>query len=92
VLRTGGTAGHHGRYGEWDFALLLALQKGTGHQASKARQQGKEHGSLCSIVCFLIMSDKSGGRLPVGRPSLSPPPEVRFRGEAVSGRQNRLNW
>jgi hypothetical protein len=29
VLRTGRTAGHHGRYGERNFALLLALQKGT---------------------------------------------------------------
>jgi hypothetical protein len=29
LLKTGRTAVHHGRYGETDFALLLALQEGT---------------------------------------------------------------
>jgi hypothetical protein len=46
VLRTGSTAGHHGRYGECYFALLLALQKGMCRAGSKAQQQGTGHESL----------------------------------------------
>jgi len=81
--RTGGTAGYHGRYGETDFALLLALQKGRCRARSKARDT-----SHCGApFAFLTISGNSGRAVTREIPSSSSRAQVRFRGEADIIRQ-----
>ena len=102
LMKAGGTAGHHGRYGERNFVLLLALQKGTCRARSKAQQQGKDarsgawrQGTRVIMQHRLFPDNVQEIRRSLTRktPSLSPPPYVRFRGEADTIRQaNRLNW
>jgi hypothetical protein len=53
----------------------------------QGKQQGTGHQSLWGTIHFVISPPKPGGRLPVGRPSLSLSPQAAFTGEAYITRQ-----
>jgi hypothetical protein len=67
--------------------VAAGVQKAPRHEI--AGRMRERYGT----VCFLIVSGKSGGRLPAGRSSLSPHLRSAVGAKrTLSGRQNRLNW
>jgi len=52
-FKKGSTAAHHGRYGEGDFALLLASQKGTAIGSARHDSKARDTSHYGAPFVFL---------------------------------------